>query len=178
MLVKAAKRAIYAVVGDRGVTDKELITVSIGVESLLNSRPLTYQSSDLRDDVPLTPNQFLHGQMGGQFAPESVDTTTFQPRQRWRKVQDIISRVWRRWLKECVPALNSRPKWTSEVQDLKVGDVVLVIQPDAPRGRWPLGRIVERYPGRDGHTRVAKVACGVKTVVRPIHKLIPLGINC
>ena len=74
--------------------------------------------------------------------------------------------------------VNSRPKWTSEVQDLKVGDVVLVIQPDAPRGRWPLGRIAEVYPGRDGHTRVAKVACPVKTVVRPIHKLIPLGISC
>ena len=116
--------------------------------------------------------------MGGQFAPESVDSTTFHPRQRWRKVQDIISRVWRRWLWECVPALNDRPKWTSEVQDLKVGDVVIVSQPDAPRGRWPLGRIVEVYPGRDGHTRVAKVACGVKTVVRPIYKLIPLGINC
>ena len=178
VLVKAAKKAIYAVVGDRDVTDEELITVSTRVESLLNSRPLTYQSSDPQDDVPLTPNHFLHGQMGGQFAPESVDTTTFHPRQRWRNVQDIISRVWRRWLKECVPALNRRPKWASEVQDLKVGDVVLVIQPDAPRGRWPLGRIVEVYPGRDGDTRVAKVACGVKTVVKPIHKLIPLGIIC
>lgn len=178
VLVKADKKSIYAVVGDQDVTDEELITVFTGVESLLNTRPLTYQSSDLRDDVPLTPNHFLHGQMGGKFAPESVDTTTFHPRQRWRKVQDIISRVWRRWLKECVPALNSRPKWTSEVQDLKVGDVVLVILPDASRGRWPLGRIVEVYPGRDGHTRVTKVACGVKTVVRPIHKLILLGINC
>ena len=85
--------------------------------------------------------------------------------------------MWRRWLKECIPALNSRPKWTSEFRDLKVGDVVLVIQPDTPRGRWPLGRIAEVYPGRDGHTRVAKVACGVKTVVRRINKLIPLGIN-
>ena len=171
VLVKAAKKAIYAVVGDRDVTDEVLITVSSRVESLLNSRPLTYQSSDRRDDIPLTPKHFLHGQMREQFAPESVDTTTFHPRQRWR--------VWRRWLKECVPALNSRPKWTSEVQDLKVGDVVLLIQPDdAPRGLWPLGRIVEVYPGRDGHTRVANVACGVKTVVRPIHKLIPLGINC
>ena len=42
MLVKAAKKAIYAVVGDRDVTDEELIAVSTGVESLLNSRPLTY----------------------------------------------------------------------------------------------------------------------------------------
>ena len=42
---------------------------------------------------------------------------------------------------------------------------------------WPLERIAEVYPGRDGHTRVAKVACGIKTVVRPINKLISLEIN-
>ena len=99
VMVKAAKKAIYAVVGD--------YTVFAGVESLLNSRPLIYQSSDPRDDVPLTPNHFLHGQMGGHFTPASVESTPFHPRQRWRKVQDIISRVWRGWLKECVPALNS-----------------------------------------------------------------------
>ena len=75
--------------------------------------------------------------MGGKFAPESVEITTFHLRQRWGEVQDIISQVWGRWLKECVFALNSRPKWTLEFRDLTFGDVVLVIQPDvhAPRGR-------------------------------------------
>ena len=92
-MVKAAKKAIYAVVGGRDVTDEELITVFAGMESPLNSRPLTYQSSDPRDDLPLIPNHFLHDQMGGQFAPESVETTTFHPCQRWRKVEEIISRV-------------------------------------------------------------------------------------
>ena len=70
--------------------------------------------------------------------------------------------------------LNTRPKWTAVVKDLKKGDVVLVLDKDLPRGRWKLGRIVETYPGPDGHTRVAKIHCGDKTVVRPIHKLIPL----
>ena len=56
----------------------------------LNSRPLTYQSSEPRDDVPLPPNHFLHSQMGGQFAPESVHTTTFHPRQRWRKFRTLF----------------------------------------------------------------------------------------
>ena len=37
--------------------------------------------------------------------PEYVEATTFNLRQRWRKVQDIISRVWKRRLKECAPAL-------------------------------------------------------------------------
>ena len=54
--------------------------------------------------------------------------------------------------------------------------IVLVIQPDSPRGRWPLGRVIEVHPGSAGHTPVAKVVCGAKTVVRPITKLIPLGI--
>ena len=127
VMLKATQKSTYAAVRDRDVTDEELITVFAGVEPLLNSRSMTYQRSDPRDSVPLTPKHFLRGQMGGQFAPQSVETTTFHPRQRWRKVQDIISQVWRRWLKECVTALNSRPKRTTRNRDLKVDDVVLAI---------------------------------------------------
>ena len=36
-MVKAAKKATYAVLRDRDVTDEELIAVFAGVESLLNS---------------------------------------------------------------------------------------------------------------------------------------------
>ena len=157
MMVKAAKKAIYAVLGNSDVTDEELITAITDAENLLNSRPLTYQSANIKDDVPLTPNHFLYGQMGGQFAPESVDTTRFNPRKRWRKVQELISRVWSRWLKEYLPMLNTRPKWTKVIENLKEEDVVLVLDQNLPRGQWPLGRIVETYPGKDGHSRVAKV---------------------
>ena len=135
MIIKLKTSNEFVAIGRnccKHVNDEELITEFARVESLLNSRPLTYQSSDPRDDVPLTPNHFLHGQMGGQLAPESVETTPLHPCQRWRKAQGIISRVCRRWLKECIPTLSSRPKWTSEFRDLKVGDVVLVIRPDTP----------------------------------------------
>ena len=44
--VKTAKKAIYAVLSNSDVTDEELITVVAGAESLLNSRPLTYQSAN------------------------------------------------------------------------------------------------------------------------------------
>ncbi|XP_068737294.1 uncharacterized protein [Montipora capricornis] len=167
-VIKSAKKAIY------GVSDEELITAVTGVESLLNARLLTYQSANPQDIVPLTPNHFLHGQLDGQFTPETVDTTEFSPCKRWRKAQEIISPVWRRWIQEYLPLLSRRPKWTEVVKDLKEDDVVLVLDSKLPRGRWPLGRIIETYPGRDGHTRVAKIQCGASTVVRPIHKLVPL----
>jgi hypothetical protein len=46
--------------------------------------------------------------------------------------------------------------WSS-VSDLKPGDVVLVINPNLPRGHWPLGRFIEVFPGKDGHVRIPKV---------------------
>lgn len=57
------------------MTDEELITACTGVEGFLNSRPLTYQSANPRDDVPLTSNDFLRDQDRGNFAPENIETT-------------------------------------------------------------------------------------------------------
>ena len=106
-LIKAAKRAISAILQAADVTDEELQTCFTGVESLLNSRPLTTISDDPNDEPVLTPNHFIIGQMGGDIVPDSVDTTEFNPRQRWRRIQELIRRVWQRWLKEYLPYIGS-----------------------------------------------------------------------
>ena len=36
--------------------------------------------------------------IGGELAPESVDTTTVNPRKRWRSIQERIHRIWQRWM--------------------------------------------------------------------------------
>ena len=63
-MIKAAKRAIYAVLKEADVDDEELQTVFTGTESLLNSRPLTKVSEDVNGKLVLTPNHFLIGKMG------------------------------------------------------------------------------------------------------------------
>ena len=45
-MIKSAKRAIKAILGNADVTDEELMTAIIGAEGLINSRPLTYQTAD------------------------------------------------------------------------------------------------------------------------------------
>ena len=55
-MIKAVKRAIYAVLKKADVDDEELQTVFTGTESLLNSRPLTTVSVDVNDELVLTPN--------------------------------------------------------------------------------------------------------------------------
>ena len=76
-MLKSAEKAIAATMGNADVTDEELDTVFAEAEALINSRPLSYQSADPRDNVPLTSNVFLFGQAGGCFAPHVVDETLF-----------------------------------------------------------------------------------------------------
>ena len=174
IMIKAAKKAIYAILGSVDITDEELLSAVVGADGLINSRPLTYQSSDPADLTPLTPNHFLHGQLGGRFPPDSVDNEAFYPRKRWLRVQELVRHFWHRWLQEWIPSLSTRKKWCSDQVDLKVGDVIFVMSPDTPRGKWPLGRVVKVFPGKDSRVRVVDVQVGKTVLWRPIEKLCPL----
>ena len=80
--------------------DEELLNAVVEVEGILNSRPLTYCNSDPNDEQVLMPNHFLYGQMGGQLAPRVIDDLAFNPWNRWRFTQDLISKCWTRLMKE------------------------------------------------------------------------------
>lgn len=99
-MIKSAKQAINAILGNPDLTDDELMTTIIGAESLINSQPLTYQTSDPLDEVPLTPNHFLESQIGGHFPPTAVDETDFNLRKRWRRIKELVRNFWYRWLME------------------------------------------------------------------------------
>ena len=170
-LVKSAKRSLNAILKNADVNDEELMTSFIGAEALLNSRPLTYQSAHPADATPLTPNHFLHGQMGGEFAPRTVDEIAFNPRRRWRRVQELLRHFWQRWTREWLPSLAARQKWRQNRRNLRVGDIVLVVGQNSPRGEWPLARVAETFQGRDGQVRVARVEMGQRSLIRPISKL-------
>ena len=77
-------------------------------------------------------------------------------------------------MKEWIPSLNSRKKWNNEKDDFKVGDIVLVLSNDTPRGQWPLGRVTQIFVGSDGRVRVVKVQVGRNELTRSVHKLVPL----
>ena len=89
-MIKLAKKAIKDILGKADINDEELTSAMIGAEGLINSRPLTYQSANLADDVPLTPNHFIHGQVRSQFAPTSCDETDLNPRKRWHHIQELV----------------------------------------------------------------------------------------
>ena len=80
-------------------------------------------------------------------------------------------------MREWLPGLNARQKWFLEQRDVQIGDVMLIISPDTSRGIWPLGRVIEVYPGKDRHVRIVKIQVGDGTLIRPVTKLCPLELE-
>ena len=74
-------------------------------------------------------------------------------------------------MREYVPNLTERRKWLNHRKNLKKDDVVFIIEPNTPRGLWPLGRIVKPLPGPDGVVHVALVRSKSGERIRPVAKL-------
>ena len=63
-MIKSENKSIRALLGNAVMNDKELMIAFNGAKDFLNSRPITYQTTNPVDDLPLTPNHFLHRRIG------------------------------------------------------------------------------------------------------------------
>ena len=122
-------------------------------------------SDDPRDKTPLTPNHLLHLRPCSTLPPGIFkDGDHYQC--RWKQTQCLINLFWTRWIKECLPNLQTRQKWMERKKNLKVGDIVLLMDENYRRGQWPLARVVEVFPSEDGLVRSIKVKTSSTVVTR------------
>ena len=172
--IRTLRRVLMAVLSrDTRLTDDILHTIFCEIGNIVNSRPMTKISDDVTDDVPLTPNHLLL--MRGNFSnPWGVFYDGEAYRRHWKHAQNIVKVFWKRWLREYLPELQKRQKWLGIKSNLKVGDLVLVMDENAPRGSWPLGLIQEVSVCRDGLVRSARLKTVTSVLTRPITKLVSL----
>ena len=153
------------------VEDEVLDKLMTEVEAILNSRPITQISQDSKDLEPLTPNHLLLLRPVSSLPPGVFDRSDSYGIRRWRQAQYLADQFWKRWLKDYLPMLQLRQKWTQPRRNLMVGDLVLVLDENAPRSKWPLARVTQVYPDRFGWVRQVDVRIGTKIIKRPIAKL-------
>ena len=78
-------------------------------------------------------------------------------------------------MREYVPSLNRRAKWHNQSDiKLKAVDLVWVIEPDTPRGHYPLARILRLHFGKDGCARSSNIKTVKSELARPTVKLAPV----
>ena len=56
-------------------------------------------------------------------------------------------------IREYMPALQKKPKWSKSRRNVQIGDLVLRAEDKVVRKRWPMGRVVKVFTGEDRGVR-------------------------
>ena len=144
------------------------------MEACLNSRPLTPIPDASEALEVLTPGHFLIGKpltaLPDHDANTKKDSTLLK---RWQLCQSLVRHLWTRWSRDYMETLWKVSKWHTPSRNVQVDDVVcLREEPTAPT-KWPLARITEIHPGKDGKVRVATIKTAKGTYRRPVVKMVP-----
>ncbi len=163
------------------------LTVLKEVESLLNSRPL---GEVLEDGSALTPNHLLLSGRATVDTPCPLHVQESTLTKRFVYQQKLVDQFWQKWYRAVFHHLIPSYKWRKVVQNLEVGDSVLIYKEGLGRGTYKLGVIAEVLPNKEGIVRRAIVEYMAgqarKTVERSQNDLVILvkrdytnpGVGC
>lgn len=190
-MARCVKRCLNKILKNAKLTYEELLTVVVEIECVLNSRPLTYVSSEDRVE-PLTPSHLLTGRLLSipdesiVAEEESSDVEILTRRQRY--VTSLLSHFWSRWKREYVVELREHHRAlekgaASNSPSVETGDIVTVMKEGKSNpGMRKLGKVVDVHPGNGGLVRVATIEVASskgkrRRVRRPLQKLFPLEVR-
>ncbi|UYV68872.1 hypothetical protein LAZ67_6001388 [Cordylochernes scorpioides] len=170
-MIRMIKNLLRKILGHKKLNYEQLETCLIEVESTINKRPLTYITENSDDLIPLTPAMFLQDRTTHFPEIEKITADTFRRKQRG--LQQMKRELRQRFRKEYLGLLVQKGKEGSEFT-LKIGEIVLIGNEDQKRIDWPMAKIEELIPGRDGKIRVARVKTkrDLRTHLNPYPEII------
>ena len=164
-----------------------LRTALYEVMAIVNNRPISMLDTNNPDNMPITPNALLTGKMEPTPPPPGDFMDTSYCRERWQRVQNIAEEFWVKWRVSYLENIMKTQKWTDKKENLRRGNIVLLVDQDLPRNHWKRGIVDEVHAGDDGLVRKVTVRIGNKSldrhgkpieeatvVKRPVQKLIKL----
>ncbi|XP_055633263.1 uncharacterized protein LOC129773646 [Toxorhynchites rutilus septentrionalis] len=174
--IKVAKGFLSKTGGNYIYTFEELSTLLAQVAACMNSRPICALSNNSSDPQPLIPAHFLIGRPLDALPEVNHLEQQMSALSRWNYVQRLAQEFRARWQSEYVLSLQRMVKWQASSHNDAVGDFVLLVDDHEKPQQWPLGRILEIFPGSDGLVRVVSIKTGNNTFRRDVRKLrrIPL----
>ncbi|KAF6021761.1 hypothetical protein EB796_019933 [Bugula neritina] len=135
-----------------------LRTSMLEVSSIINSKPLTCVSLNDPTEGVITPHHLLTMRSNLTDHKSEGETTDREVygRNMYKKTQQFAEEFWSHW-KDYLAKIETRQKWVSPCANLKVGDVVAVVDETAERGQWMVGIVEGTKVGADNLVRSATV---------------------
>ena len=175
-LVKSVKKALNVMVGENIFVFSELQTAIFEAAQLVNQRPIGKHPTQPTEGSYLCPNDLLLGR-SSTHVPQGPFKERSSDKYRLDFIQQVVERFWKRWSREIFPSLVIQPKWHTERRGVKAGDVVMIEDSNAIRGKWKMGLVTNAKVSEDGKVRrcdiTYKTPTGITEVIeRAVQKLI------
>lgn len=155
--VKQIKAHLKRVIGLSKLPYDELLTVLKQIEAALNSRPLCRIQGDASDRQQiLTPAHFLIGRQLNLPAEPMCDEGV-NLHDRYRKQQSMFHHFWKLWSQQVLTHMQQRPQWTKVEGNIKVNELVLMVDENQPPLAWRRAIVTGVKPGKDGLVRVVRL---------------------
>ncbi len=177
-IIRLIRKVLYSILKQQNVDDESFCTVLCEVEAILNNRPITKLSDDPNDLETLTPNHILLLKVKPLLPAGLFNENDLYIKRRWRQVQCLSDLFWKRWVREYLPLLQERQKWTKPRKNFTVNDIVIIMDPSAPRSSWLMGRVTKPFPDRRGVVRSVQLKIKTGFLERPVTKLCMLLEAC
>jgi hypothetical protein len=195
-LIGLVKSTIKRAVGRRMLDWQEFITLITEVEAIVNSRPITFVSDDIRSRHcvlrPIdfitemavgSPLEFGSAELAG-ITREKLGEATKRLVAYWKYKQRHLDALWKHWYSEYLLSLRERGNATHHGQKRHVrshpvvGEIVLVRDEDIPRGSWKIARVQRLHNSSDGKVRAAEIMLPFGRIInRTVNFLYPLEIE-
>ncbi|XP_069162913.1 uncharacterized protein [Procambarus clarkii] len=158
-MVGTVKKCLRKALHQQKISLTELQTLVTEIEARVNNRPLTYLSDDFSQREPLSPSHLIYGDLLSPLispADEDPADPLYVSRsdlvESYKHLSRVIEKRNEVWTHEYLTALieyhYGTPSSYNKVQP-KPSDLVLV-DSDGPRSDWPIGKIVDVHPDRQG----------------------------
>ena len=174
-LVRSVKTSLRVVLKQCSASYTDLETTLCQIESIINSRPITYSTGNEEEILPLCPINFLLMPNSNRPDVMNVEATRDMILTCIADNSKIMKLFWKRWKEQYLIMLNEN-RSRSSGNELKEGSIA-ILNEGTKREYWPLVKVVEVRKGRDGIVRSVKILCRNKLLCRPIKLLYDLEIN-
>ena len=182
--VKLVKVRLDLDLRSRTFTRDQLSTLLSLTANSVNNRPLTYLSQDINDPRPITANMLMKPLFHSNMGLEINENSPVRYKRYFQEIYTFAEQISQRWMREFSKELKKFPKWKAWNENVKVGDIVVVIEQNPLKSKdWPLGMVTKIF--EDPKDNIVR-KCHVKyrtsidsrmgIYLRHVRNLIPLGL--
>ena len=182
--VKLVKVRLDLDLRSRKFTRDQLSTLLSLAANSVNNRPLTYLSDDIRDPRPVTANMLMKPAFHSNAGLKINENAPMKYRRYFQEILQFAETTSKRWIEEFAKDLKKYPKWKAWTKNVKVGDLVVVIEHNPLKSKnWPMGIVTKTYENpKDQTVRTCHVKYRTSedsrlgTYLRHVRNLIPLNL--